>query len=141
MPRSTVLYDGNCGFCRWCLAKVLAWDRHSHLGCVPIQSPEGQRLLVDVPEKERLASWHLVGAAGEVSSAGAAFPPLLRELPGGRPLASAAARTPRLVDRAYRWVAGHRDVFGRMVSTGAARRANARISARLSEHRVGDPLD
>lgn len=141
MSRVTVLYDSDCGFCRWCLARLLVWDRRRALRFLPIQSPEGQRLLGRVPEGERLASWHLVDRGAEVSSAGAAFPGLLRELPGGRPLASAAARAPRFVDRAYRWVAGHRDVFGRMVSAGAARRAKARIAARLSEHRVGDPLD
>jgi hypothetical protein len=42
---------------------------------------------------------------GTVYSAGAAFPPLLRLLPGGRPLAALAAAFPSLTERAYRYVA------------------------------------
>ena len=99
MERAIVLYDLDCGFCRWALAKVLAWDRTGRLRPVPIQSGEGQRLLGGVPEDERLASWHLVTADGELSSAGAAVPPLLRLLPRGAPLASLAERAPGAVER------------------------------------------
>jgi hypothetical protein len=27
MASTTLIYDSDCGFCRWLLAKVLAWDR------------------------------------------------------------------------------------------------------------------
>jgi len=55
-----VLYDEDCGFCKWSLNKVLAWDRRRRLRPVAIQSDEGQRLLAAVPEAERLDSAHLV---------------------------------------------------------------------------------
>jgi predicted DCC family thiol-disulfide oxidoreductase YuxK len=141
MPAPIVIYDSDCGFCRWCLARVLAWDRRGALRPLKLQSSEAERLLTGMTEEERMGSWHLVDRDGKVRSAGAAFPVLLRELPGGRPLAAVAARAPRLVDRAYRWVAGRRDTFGPWVTAGAARRANERIAARLAEHGVGDPLD
>ena len=64
---------------------------------------------------------------GEVRSAGAAFPPLFRLLPGGRPLAALAARVPDATDRAYRWVAGNRSRWGSFVTDGAKRRADRRI--------------
>ncbi len=130
MATKTLLYDRDCGFCRWCLGKVLAWDRRRTLRPLAIQSEEADRLLDGVPEEQRLASWHLVDGDGTVRSAGAAFPSLFRELPGGAPFAALAARAPRATDRAYRWVAGNRSRWGRLVSDGAKRRADERIAAR-----------
>jgi predicted DCC family thiol-disulfide oxidoreductase YuxK len=115
----TVLYDADCGFCKWSLDKVLAWDRRRALRPVAIQSDEGDRLLASVPEPVRLDSWHLVLPSGEVRSAGAAAAPLARALPGGKPLALLFERFPRTTDRAYRYVAEHRDRFARLVGADA----------------------
>jgi predicted DCC family thiol-disulfide oxidoreductase YuxK len=131
VPRVTLLYDRDCGFCRWCLGKVLAWDRRRALRPVAIQSDEAGGLLAGIPEEERLASWHLVDVDGTVRSAGAAFPGLLRLLPGGAPLAALTARVPSATDRAYRWVAGNRSRWGKLVTEGAKRRADQRIAERL----------
>jgi predicted DCC family thiol-disulfide oxidoreductase YuxK len=129
--RTTLLYDRDCGFCRWCLGKVLAWDRRSSIRPVAIQSEEGDRLLMGMPERERLASWHLVDESGMVRSAGAAFPELFRLLPAAAPLAALTARAPRVTDRAYRWVAANRSRWGKLVSDGAKERADLRIAERL----------
>ena len=110
-----ILYDSDCGFCKWSLDKILLWDRRDRLRPVAIQSPEGQALLSDVPAGERLDSWHLVDADGAVHSAGRGAAPLARLLPGGRPLALLFERFPRATDRAYRWVADHRDLLARVV--------------------------
>jgi predicted DCC family thiol-disulfide oxidoreductase YuxK len=67
----------------------------------------------------RLDSWHLVLPSGEVRSAGAAAAPLARALPAGKPLASLFDRFPRTTDRAYRYVAEHRDRFARLVGADA----------------------
>jgi predicted DCC family thiol-disulfide oxidoreductase YuxK len=115
----TVLYDADCGFCKWSLDKVLAWDRRRALRPVAIQSDEGDRLLASVPEPVRLDSWHLVLPSGEVRSAGAAAAPLARALPAGKPLALLFERFPRTTDRAYRYVAEHRDRFARLVGADA----------------------
>jgi predicted DCC family thiol-disulfide oxidoreductase YuxK len=130
VTRRTILYDSDCGFCRWSLAKLLRWDRRGVLRPVALQDQEAASLLAGMSEGERMASWHLVDAAGEVRSGGAALPGLLRLLPGGSPLASVAERAPRLRDRGYRWVAGHRSWFGRLLSERAKRRADLRIAAR-----------
>jgi predicted DCC family thiol-disulfide oxidoreductase YuxK len=114
-----VLYDEDCGFCRWSLDKVLAWDRRKALHPVAIQSEEGNRLLAGVPESQRLDSWHLVLPSGKVFSAGAAAAPLARVLPAGKPLAFLFERFPRTTDRAYRFVAEHRDRFARIVGADA----------------------
>jgi predicted DCC family thiol-disulfide oxidoreductase YuxK len=119
-PEATVLYDQDCGFCKWSLDKILAWDRSHKVRPVPIQSEEGQRLLAGVPGEQRLDSWHLVDSAGHVRSAGAAAPPLLDLMPGGRPLAAAGRRFPRATERAYRAVAGNRDRLARLLRIDAS---------------------
>ena len=113
--RSVLLYDGDCGFCTWCLAKILAWDRARRLRAVAIQSDEGQRLLAGVDAAARLDSWHLVTSGGELFSAGAAAEPLARLLPGGRPLAALFRTFPRLTVRSYQYVANRRDRWGRLL--------------------------
>ncbi len=131
MARYALLYDEDCGFCRWCAAKALAWDRRRLLRPVALQEPEANDLLGGMDEGRKMASWHLSGD-GEVYSSGAAVPALLRLLPGGRPLAAVSSRLPGPVDRAYRFVARHRNVFGRLVTAGAARRARRRIESRAA---------
>jgi predicted DCC family thiol-disulfide oxidoreductase YuxK len=124
-----ILYDADCGFCRWSLAWVLRWDRHRRLEPVALQDPRAEALLGPMPEAERMESWHLVGPDG-VASAGAAAPPLLRLLPGGGPPAALAERFPGAVERAYRWVADHRGVLARPLGERALGRADALIAAR-----------
>ena len=93
----TLLYDRDCGFCRWCLGKVLTWDRRRSIRPVAIQSEEADRLLTGVPEE----------------------------------LAALTARAPRATNGAYRWVAGNRSRWGKLVSDGAKRRADQRIAERF----------
>jgi predicted DCC family thiol-disulfide oxidoreductase YuxK len=128
--RYVVLYDRDCGFCRWALAKILRWDRWRALRPVALQDPEADRLLAGMPEDERLRSWHLVEPGGEVRSAGPALAPLFQLLPGARPLAKLADRFPNAAERGYRWAAAHRSWFGRPVTAGAKRRADALIEGR-----------
>lgn len=113
MSDVTLLYDADCGFCRWSVDKILAWDRRRRLRPVALQSAEADTLLPGMAEQERLASWHLV-VDGRVYSGGAVAPPLLRHLPGGRPFAQVLALFPGLTERAYRSVARNRDRFGRL---------------------------
>ena len=115
--RPAILYDADCGFCRWALNKVLLWDRPGRLRPVAIQSDEGQELLEDLPADRRLESWHLVSPEGEVSSGGAALGPLGRLLPGGAPLHLLAERFPGAADRGYRWIAEHRTQLARVLRT------------------------
>ena len=116
--RLAVLYDRDCGFCKWALDKILAWDRRRRLRPVAIQSDEGQHLLAAIAPEQRLESWHLV-SHGEVRSAGAAAPQLFEALPGGRPLAALLRASPRLTERAYRWVAEHRAPLARLLRIDA----------------------
>jgi predicted DCC family thiol-disulfide oxidoreductase YuxK len=130
MTRAILLYDSDCGFCRWSVDKVLAWDRAGRIKSMELQDAEAESLLGSMEEDVKMSSWHLVTPDGRVYSAGAAAPPLLRLLPGGRPLALLLAAFPRVTDRAYRAVAGRRDTFGRLVGQTACevdpRRRNRR---------------
>ncbi|HET9010909.1 MAG TPA: DUF393 domain-containing protein [Gemmatimonadaceae bacterium] len=135
----TVLYDADCGFCRWTLATLLAWDRKARLRPVAIQSPESQALLRDVPPELRLASAHAVTPEGRVYSGGAAAEHVARMLPGGAPFAAAARAFERPVDRGYRWVADHRTGLSRFVPARAKDRAAARIERHAARARVRVP--
>jgi predicted DCC family thiol-disulfide oxidoreductase YuxK len=110
-----IVYDGECGFCRWSLRKVLAWDWRGRLTPLALQDADAARLLAAIPERERFESWHLIASNGHVYSAGDAVAPLLRLLPGGRPLAALASACPRLTSRAYFLIARNRSTLGRVV--------------------------
>ena len=131
MPsRWTVLYDSDCGFCKWLLAILLRWDRAGRLQPIALQGSEAAELLHGVTAAERMASWHLISPAGERRSGGAAVAPLLRTLPGGGVPAAVIARFPGLTDRAYRWVAAHRSTLSRLVPARAKARAGSAVAER-----------
>ncbi|MGH2671467.1 MAG: thiol-disulfide oxidoreductase DCC family protein [Actinomycetota bacterium] len=114
-----VLYDEDCGFCRWGVDLLLRLDRRQTLEVVPIQSAEGADLLSSMSPDERLESWHVRSPDGHLWSGGVAVPPVLRLLPGGNGLASVASRFPCTVDRLYRFVARNRSTLGRLVGARA----------------------
>lgn len=105
IAQAVILFDSRCGFCRRSVSRFLRWDRDGRLRPVALQDPEADELLGGMDEERKMASWHLVTPDGTVYSAGAAFPPLLRLLPGGGPLAALTAAFPGLTERAYRYVA------------------------------------
>ena len=117
---AVLVYDGECGFCRWAVEKVIAWDRGGRIRSLAVQDPEAESLLASVDPLARTTSWHLAMPDGRVYSAGAAAPPLLRLLPGGTPLAVVLGRFPRATERAYRAVASNRDRVGRAVGAACA---------------------
>ncbi len=127
-----LLYDRDCGFCRWCVAKVLSWDRRARLTPVALQDPGADELLAGLDEHARMRSWHLVDADGRRYSGGAAFAPLLRLLPRGARLAGLAQRFPRAVELGYSAAASRRSWLGRLVPAAAKRRADAVITRRAS---------
>jgi predicted DCC family thiol-disulfide oxidoreductase YuxK len=129
-PAVTVLYDRDCGFCRWSMGKLLAWDRDRRLRPVAIQSEEGERLLADLAPDQRLASAHAIDAAGRRTSGGDALAPVAEVLPGGRPLAALARRAPGLARAGYDSIAGRRPLFGKLVTEAAKARADERLVRR-----------
>jgi len=116
---ATVLYDDDCGFCRWSADVLRRWDRRGRLRFAPIQGATGRRLLADVDPVERLDSWHVVTADGARRSAGAALAPALERLPGGTALAWLARAAPSATEAAYRMVAERRTPIGRALGAEA----------------------
>jgi predicted DCC family thiol-disulfide oxidoreductase YuxK len=129
MARARVIYDADCGFCKFSLALLLAWDRRGTLRILALESPEADRLLADLTPEQRNSSWHLVDESGRRNSAGAALAPVLTLLPGGRGPAALVARVPDLTERGYRWVVDHRSLLGRFVPARARRWADRVIAA------------
>lgn len=128
--RDAVLYDADCGFCRWALAVLLRWDRRGRLRPVALQDAEAPLLLPGVPGDRRMDSMHVVLADGRVASGGAALVELGRRLPGGGPLAAVGSAWPGVAERWYRTFAGRRATLGRFVGARARRRADELIRER-----------
>jgi predicted DCC family thiol-disulfide oxidoreductase YuxK len=135
---TSILYDANCGFCRWSLAQLLRLDRRNCLRPVSLQQPEADTLLAGMTRDERMASWHLVDDDGRVYSGGDALAPLLRLVPGGGPFAAALVALPAVGDVAYRTVAGHRSSLGRLIPAASAARARRRIEAATNRRASGE---
>lgn len=125
-----VLYDRDCGFCRWSVARLLRADRSRRLDPVAIQSPEGERLLAGVPEQSWLESAHAVGPDGRVLSGGDAAPLIASCLRGGRGLSAAAGAVPPLTRTGYSLVASNRSLVGKLVGASARERADRLLAER-----------
>jgi predicted DCC family thiol-disulfide oxidoreductase YuxK len=122
-----VLYDADCGFCRWAMAWALRRDRHHSLVAVPIQSPRGAELLADLEPSERLRSAHLVREDGSRRSGGAAVADVLSALPSTRALGRLARSLPGVTALLYDVLAARRESFGRLVGEAARRRADEEL--------------
>jgi predicted DCC family thiol-disulfide oxidoreductase YuxK len=130
----TVIYDADCGMCRTLLALVLRADTRHRLRPLALGTPEAGALLHDLSHDQQFASWHLIAPDGTRTSAGAAAPKLLRLLPHGAVPAALLATAPHTTERAYRWVAGHRDRLGPLIPDAAKRRATESIARRCRSH-------
>src|SRR5213595_2540059 len=84
--RPTLMYDGECGFCRKCVDLVLRRDREHRLEVVPFQDRE-RVARFGIPLPALAAAMHLVLPDGRVFAGADAAAALLRLLPGKRWLA------------------------------------------------------
>jgi predicted DCC family thiol-disulfide oxidoreductase YuxK len=115
-----LLYDADCGLCKFVVARVLELDFSRRFRPLALQDPRAAALLPGLGTEERLRSFHVVDSSGAVHSAGdglAELVPLLR-------------RSPRLASRLYWLVADNRDRLGRFVPGFARRQADRRIASR-----------
>jgi len=124
-----VLYDADCGFCRWAMAWALGHDPRRALVAVPIQSQLGAQLLDDLTPSERLDAAHVVRDDGGRESGGVAAAEVLDALPRTRSIARLARRLPAPTAALYGLVARRRHGFGRFVGAGARRRADRLLQA------------
>jgi len=124
-----VLYDAECGFCRWAMAWAVRRDERHVLVAVPIQSPLGSELLVDLAASDRLRSARVVRDDGHRLSGGAAAAEVLDVLPSTRFLGRLAHGLPGTTAFLYRVVARRRVSFGRLVCREARGRADDLLNA------------
>jgi predicted DCC family thiol-disulfide oxidoreductase YuxK len=119
MDPMTVLFDEDCGLCRWSADQLRRWDTVGTLSFAGIRSATGDRLLAGMDMATRLASWHVVASNGAVWSAGAAVPVVARRLRGGAPLGWLAEAFPGTTERVYRWITAHRPEIARLLGEHA----------------------
>jgi predicted DCC family thiol-disulfide oxidoreductase YuxK len=124
-----VLYDADCGFCRWAMASAVRRDQRHVLVTVPIQSPLGCELLADLAPSERLRSAHVIADDGRRRSGGRAAAEVLSALPPTRALGRLAHSVPTATAVLYGVVAARRTSFGRFVGVDARRRADELLVA------------
>jgi predicted DCC family thiol-disulfide oxidoreductase YuxK len=130
MERVSVLYDEDCGFCRWTADRLRAWDRHRRLAFAPIQGERGETLLAGIAPEARLDAAHVVTPDGRVRSGGAAVAAVLQLLPWASPLAAVVRAFPGTTDRAYRWTGSRRTWFGARLGAAACPVDPGRADAR-----------
>lgn len=119
MDAIAVLFDEDCGLCRWSADKLGTWDKDDALRFIGIRSVEGDRILHAMDMDTRLASWHAAADNGAVWSAGAAVPVVARRLRGGAPIAWLAETFPETTERLYGWVVAHRLEISRLLGERA----------------------
>lgn len=122
----SILYDEDCGFCRWSVVVVARLVPDAML--VSIQSPLGAELLADLTPDERLRSAHVI-VDGKRESAGAAGAALAEQVSWLRPVGRLARRFPRLADRGYHLVADRRIAISKLVPRASKERADRRLAA------------
>ena len=66
--RATLIYDGNCGFCRRWVERVRRWDRRGRLEMVPYQTAELESRFPGVSRADCVERIHLVDESGAVRS-------------------------------------------------------------------------
>jgi predicted DCC family thiol-disulfide oxidoreductase YuxK len=108
----TLIYDGECEFCRRQVDFIVRCDRTGCLTAVPFQGVVLERYGVGREAAEQ--AMQLVAPSGAVWSGAAAARELVSLLPRLRPFGW-LFRVPGamfLAERAYRWIARHRHRFG-----------------------------
>lgn len=107
--RATLIYDGECGFCRTSADLVRRWDRAHRLTLLPFQD-QARVAAFGIPLPALAAAMHLVLPDGRVFAGADAAPEILRllsgkqwlgwafQLPGALPVAR----------RVYAWIARRR---------------------------------
>jgi len=103
---ATLIYDGNCGFCRRWVERVRRADRQRRLETVPYQAPDLETRFPAVSRAECARRIHLVDERGAVYRGAAAGREVLRRLPGG-PLWTLPFRVPgalAIAEPIYGWI-------------------------------------
>src|SRR5712691_1944462 len=104
-PRPTLIYDGDCGFCRRSVDLLRRWDREQRVELVPFQD-QARVAAYGIPLPALAAAMHLVLPDARVFAGADAVPVILRLLPGKRWLAwvFGVPGVPPVARRVYAWI-------------------------------------
>lgn len=117
MSRAVLFYDGDCRACRTFTNLVLRADTRRRIRTAPLDSPEADKVLGHLPDRQRFGSFHLA-IDDRVISGGAAVGPLLELLPALRPAGALIQRSPvagRAAHALYHALARNRGRIGRLL--------------------------
>ena len=114
-----LFYDGDCGFCRSCVAWLQAKDRTGKLHAVPYQDAPDPPLIPPLRAQAK-HSVLTIGPSGDVRTAGRAVLAALHDVGWMTPLVKVASLPPLiwLVEIGYRIVAGNRSRISRVLTRG-----------------------
>ena len=112
----TVLFDGQCRFCRANVGIIQRFDLRARLRFVPIQAAEAGQWTADIPPADILREMYVVDTTGRRRGGVDAVRYLSRHLPALWPLALIlhVPGTRRLWGWLYRKIAARRYWFGRV---------------------------
>ena len=110
----TLIYDGDCAFCKRCVALLEAWDPAGRLAFVPLQDTDALAALPTIAREALEQAMHYVAKDGRIFVGAEALPALLKLMPGGPPLAwlFLIPGIPVLAKAVYRRVARNRHRLG-----------------------------
>lgn len=135
----TLIYDGDCGFCRRWVGRVRRADRKSAVRYLPLQDAEALALSGRRVEELRQAV-HLVRSDGVVFAGAAAVRELLAVLAGGR-LLYGILGLPGLMQlsaRLYAWVARRYGPVGSQLASGVPGEKPPGCRSHVSHAQEGD---
>jgi predicted DCC family thiol-disulfide oxidoreductase YuxK len=118
--RPTLLYDGDCRFCRFAARSIVRLDPRSRVAVLPFDDPGARQLLESIQADQRFATWHMWRSDGRRASGGRGLVELVGVLPATRRIAPALRLLP--LARLYDLTSRHRGTLGKLVPNGPAPR-------------------
>jgi predicted DCC family thiol-disulfide oxidoreductase YuxK len=106
----TLIYDGECAFCRRSVGLLRKWDHYGRIRYVMLQDAVSLHRLPPIPREDLERAMHLVAPSGEIFSGADALRALLPVLKWGRAAAAIfnVPGVPALARRIYAIVARNR---------------------------------
>lgn len=114
-----LFYDGDCGFCRSCVAWLRAKDKEGRIHAVPYQEAPDPPLIPPLRARAK-HSVLTIAPNGDVRTAGRAVLAALHDIGWMTPLVKVAGLPPLvwLVEIGYHLVAGNRARISRVLARG-----------------------
>ena len=110
----TLIYDGDCAFCRRAVGVLRRWDHYGRIRYVMLQDHASLHRLPPIPREALERAMHLVTPAGEIYRGADAFRALLPVLKWGPAVGVlfSVPGVPALARRAYAIIARNRHRLG-----------------------------